>query len=76
MQLGEGVDDATWLYHLQQHHYSSWMAEAIKDEALSSAVRHIEKIRELTASESRRLIRAAIEERYTMPAEVSDRGVS
>ena len=67
MQLGEGVDEATWLHHLTAHDYSAWIAEAIKDEALAQAVREIETNANQQAGESRRLIRAAIEERYTVP---------
>ncbi len=72
MQIGEGVDDATWLHHLRQHHYSAWMSESIKDEALADAVREIEDQRRLPASDSRRLIRDAIEAQYTLPAGGND----
>jgi hypothetical protein len=54
MQLAEGVDDTTWTYHLRRGDYSRWFRDAIKDEGL--------------AAESRGLIRAAIEQRYTLPA--------
>ena len=68
IQMGEGVDEATWLHHLAAHDYSAWITEAIKDEALASSVREVEDRPELPVAESRRLIRAAIEERYTVPA--------
>jgi HAD superfamily hydrolase (TIGR01484 family) len=68
MQIAEGVDDATWLYHLGRGHYSTWMAESIKDTDLADAVHKIEQQGDLDAAEGRRLIRAAIEEHYTMPA--------
>ena len=74
MQLGEGVDDATWLHHLRKHHYSTWMLEAIKDHILATAVRRIENQGHLTPTESRHLIRTTIEERYTSPARDSDHG--
>lgn len=61
MQLGEGVDDATWLHHLREHHYSTWMAEAIKDDGLATAVHRIENQDLLTPTESRHLIRTTIE---------------
>ena len=73
MQLGEGVDDATWLYHLREHHYSTWMAEAIKDDVLAAAVRRVEDQGHLTPIESRHRIRTIIEERYTIPAGDRDR---
>jgi haloacid dehalogenase-like hydrolase len=74
MQLGEGVDDATWLHHLREHHYSIWMPEAIKDDILATAVRQIEDQGHLTPTESRHLIRTTIEERYTVSPGVSDHG--
>ena len=74
MQLGDGVDDATWLHHLREHHYSTWMAEAIKDDILATAVHRIENQGHLTSTESRHLIRTTIEERYTVPAGNSDHG--
>ena len=67
MQLGDGVDEATWLHHLQAHDYSAWIEEAIKDDTLAQTVRAIEEQSDLPVSESRRLVRAAIEERYTLP---------
>ncbi len=68
MQMGEGVDEPTWLHHLQAHDYSTWIRSAIKDATLATKVREIEAQMELSAGESRRLIRAAIEEQYTVPA--------
>jgi len=42
MQMADGVDDETWLYHLQANDYSRWAGEAIKDEELSQELRQIE----------------------------------
>ena len=67
MQLGEGVDDATWMHHLQAHDYSTWVRDVIKDETLARTIHGIEAQSGLPASESRRVIRAAIEARYTVP---------
>ena len=68
MQLGEGVDQATWIHHLRSHDYSTWIKQVIKDEALAQRVREVEQQANLSAEESRQLIRSAIEERYTVPA--------
>jgi hypothetical protein len=68
MQLGEGVDENTWQYHLEANDYSTWINEMIKDESLAKVVREIELRPGLSAAESRKLIRAAIEEQYTFPA--------
>jgi len=68
MQIGDGVDDATWMHHLKQGDYSRWFRERIKDDGLAEEVGLIERQPNLPPSESRRLIRAAIEKQYTLPA--------
>jgi HAD superfamily hydrolase (TIGR01484 family) len=67
-QIAEGVDDETWLHHLREGHYSRWFREAIKDEELAAAAERLEKAKDVSADESRRLILDAINERYTLPA--------
>lgn len=67
-QVAEGVDDATWLYHLREGDYSRWMETAIKDQLLAEAVRKVEQEFSLSAQDSRQRIADAIEERYTLPA--------
>jgi len=67
VQLAEGVDDETWTFHLRQGHYSGWFRTSIKDESLAAAAAEVEAAG-LDPGESRRRIRAAIEERYTAPA--------
>ena len=68
MQLGEGVDQATWIHHLRSQDYSTWIKQVIKDEALAQRVHDVEQQAHMPAEESRQLIRSAIEERYTVPA--------
>lgn len=67
MQLAEGVDEETWLYHLQQQDYSRWFQEAIKDETLAEEAAEVENS-DLSAAESRDRIKFAISRRYTLPA--------
>ncbi len=67
-QLAEGVDDGTWLHHLQRGDYSRWIREAIKDDTLAEQVATVERQPALSAAESRRLVREAVEEHYTLPA--------
>jgi hypothetical protein len=67
VQLAEGVDDATWLYHLRRGDYSRWLREAIKDAELADAVARVER-EDPGAAASRAAIKAAIEARYTLPA--------
>lgn len=66
-QIAEGVDEATWLHHLQAGDYSEWLRAAVKDETLAEEVAAIEKSR-LSAEESRKKIREVIETHYTLPA--------
>jgi HAD superfamily hydrolase (TIGR01484 family) len=68
MQIGDGVDDETWLYHLRQHDYSGWVRDAIKNDELAAEVEAIERENEDAVS-SRRRIREAIEKVYTLPAD-------
>jgi len=44
VQMADGVDDETWMYHLKAHDYSRWMSEAIKDEDLSAEARQAEDL--------------------------------
>jgi hypothetical protein len=66
LELAEGVDDDTWLHHLQSGHYSRWFRECIKDPELAEAAARAE--RESDSAASRRLLRDAIRTRYTLPA--------
>jgi len=66
-QLAFGVDDETWLYHFHQEDYSRWFRDSITDEVLAEDAAQIEQTPHLSANESRELIRAAIERRYTLP---------
>lgn len=68
LQLGEGIDDETWEYHLRRGDYSRWFREGIKDDNLAASAARIECLKTLTPQESRELIRAAIERDYTLPA--------
>ncbi len=68
LQLAEGVDDETWLYHLHRSDYSNWFETAIKDEDLAKEIKKIENNRSLSAVESRGSIAKAVESRYTASA--------
>jgi hypothetical protein len=68
LQLAEGVDDATWLHHLQAGDYSRWLRAAIKDTELADEVAAVEADADLSAQASRARVRSAVEARYTMPA--------
>jgi HAD superfamily hydrolase (TIGR01484 family) len=69
LQMAEGVDDATWLYHLGRGDYSTWFREGIKDPDLAAEAEAVEGRAETSPQDSRAAIRAAIEARYTLPSE-------
>lgn len=73
MDLGDGVDDETWLYHLRRGEISDWIRRCIKDEQLAQRVAAIERNEKLDAACSRRKIRELIEASYTLPANAPER---
>jgi hypothetical protein len=68
VQIAEGVDDETWLHHLRRGDYSRWFRDAIKNEDLAGEAAAIEATADGSAADSRARIRAAIDQRYTLPA--------
>ena len=66
-QLAQGVDDATWQFHLRRGDYSRWCREVIKDQGLTEEASEVEKGKQLPVSESRARIVSAIERWYTLP---------
>lgn len=65
VEMAQGVDDDTWLFHLRRGDYSQWMREAIKDEALAGEVREIEKDGKESSQKTRSEVIEAINRRYT-----------
>lgn len=66
LQLADGIDVATWNFHLHRGDYARWFREVIKDPGLADEASRVEKLPHIR-SESRALIRAAIEQNYTLP---------
>jgi HAD superfamily hydrolase (TIGR01484 family) len=71
VQIAEGVDETTWLYHLRRGDYSRWFRDIIKDHTLANEAARMEKLPHISAFESRKLIRTAIEQHYTLPVSSS-----
>jgi HAD superfamily hydrolase (TIGR01484 family) len=68
LQLAEGVDDDTWLYHLRRGEYSRWFRDTIKDDRLAAEAALVEGLPRVSAAESRARIKSAIEKHYTLPS--------
>ena len=67
MQLADGIDNETWQHHLRNGDYARWFRQAIKDEQLAAEADRIASLSNVSAVESRTLLRAAIERDYTLP---------
>lgn len=68
VQIAEGVDDETWLYHLRKAEYSRWFGEAIKDDELSKETAAVEEDQALGAAESKEKIFELVRQKYTASA--------
>jgi hydroxymethylpyrimidine pyrophosphatase-like HAD family hydrolase len=70
LQVADGVDDDTWLFHLRRGDYSAWVREAIKDDDMADEIAVVEAAapNPVDPADGRARIRAAIEARYTAPA--------
>lgn len=69
LQMMDGVDDATWMHHLQRGDYARWFREAIKDEELADEAEGVQHGADPV--KTREQIRAMVERRYTAPARAS-----
>jgi hypothetical protein len=68
VQLGDGVDDETWEFHRRNRDYSTWFRDEIKDQQLAAEAEAIERSA-ASPVDSRAQIRAAVDKRYTLPAD-------
>jgi hypothetical protein len=65
MQIADGVDDETWLFHLRNGDIPQWFRDVIKDPELALEAN---SVKDAGAPESRKHIRAEIERRYILAA--------
>jgi hydroxymethylpyrimidine pyrophosphatase-like HAD family hydrolase/energy-coupling factor transporter ATP-binding protein EcfA2 len=65
VELAEGVDEATWAFHLERGEYSAWVRDMIKDPELADEIAAVERAG-LPAAESRVRILAALRQRYAV----------
>src|SRR5438093_7577124 len=67
LQIADGVDDETWLFHLKNGDIARWFPDVIKDPELALQVELMER-GDVNADESRKHIRSEIEQRYILAA--------
>ena len=68
VQIAEGIDAETWLFHLKRGDYSNWLRHALKDEELADEIQSVENDGSLPDRESRERVKNAILAKYTAPA--------
>ncbi len=69
LQIAEGVDDATWQFHLEHGDYSAWVRTHIKDDELADALAAVEReAARIDPQQSRATVRHEIASRYTAAA--------
>ncbi|MBO9155355.1 HAD hydrolase family protein [Chitinophaga sp. GCM10012297] len=66
-ELSQGVDDDTWIYHLERKDYSNWVRNNVNDDALAEKIEKIETA-EHDPIRSRAEIIKLIQLHYTGPA--------
>ena len=64
IELAEGLDDETWLFHLKRNDYSNWIEHVIKDYGLADEVRAIETSDDSAAEQTRTAVQQTIEKRF------------
>ena len=69
LELAGGVDDDTWAHHFRQGDFSRWFRDVIKDSELAAAAAAVERDRFLSRDNAIAALRAAVESRYTLPAD-------
>lgn len=68
MQLGEGVDDDTWLYHLRKGHYDRWFRDVIQDDDLAEWTVSLRNNGIASAAKSREQLFDYIRQKYEQQA--------
>jgi hypothetical protein len=68
MQVGEGVDDKTWQYHLRNGDYSRWFRDVIKDEELAKRAEKLRQNGKIPPAESRARLFDLIRQKYAHEA--------
>jgi hydroxymethylpyrimidine pyrophosphatase-like HAD family hydrolase len=62
LQLAQGVDDDTWLFHLRNGDYTRWFRHSIKDDELAAEVQGLESSQDPVSS--RGALAASVKRRY------------
>ena len=64
MQLADGVDDQTWLFHLRRGDYTSWFRNILQDEGLAALSEQLKDCPDVSATASRQAIFNLVRQNY------------
>ncbi|EKS70995.1 MULTISPECIES: HAD-IIB family hydrolase [Caballeronia] len=67
LELADGVDEDTWLFHLRRGDYSTWFRDVIGDAELADETAAVEREHRDSAEESLAAITRLVQVRYTQP---------
>ncbi|MBV9267276.1 MAG: HAD family hydrolase [Acidobacteriaceae bacterium] len=68
VEIAEGIDAETWMFHLKRGDYSRWFRNSVKDSEIADQLEAIEKDASLTDAASRVRVKEAILHKYAAPA--------
>ncbi|HRY26882.1 MAG TPA: hypothetical protein P5558_21110, partial [Geminicoccaceae bacterium] len=66
-QIAQGIDEATWMFHLRRGDYARWFRHAVKDEVLAAETERIERRGDIEPWQTREIICKLVDARYTLP---------
>lgn len=67
LQLAEGIDSNTWLFHRRRKDYSTWFRDSLKDPEIADRIEAVEDNDNIADSDSRQRIKEIILQKYTAP---------
>ena len=64
MQLAEGVDNETWVYHLKRGDYACWFRDKIQNEELAAVTEQLQRADDVSPQDSRQRVLEMIRKLY------------
>ena len=64
MQLAEGVDEETWVYHLKRGDYARWFRDKIQDQELTAETEQLQRADDVSPQDSRQRVLEMIRKLY------------
>jgi HAD superfamily hydrolase (TIGR01484 family) len=66
-QIAEGIDEATFMFHLRRGDYARWFRHSVNDEVLAAEAERVEQRADLAPWQTRQMILELVHARYTLP---------